>query len=374
VFDIQTHHVAAPRQFPGLLGLRAQGRRWNPALASDRGTMDDLYLANYIKEIFLDSDTDAAVLSGIPSVTDATNILPPDEMARTRDLVNQLTASHRLVAHGLVAPNKGSRDLDEMRRQAEQLKIGAWKGYTGIEFGDPPRTWRVDDEKVAYPMLEASRRLGVKNICLHKGLPFPNTPPEAWHPRDLERAARDFPDLNFIVYHAAFRELRSWIGAPPERFQPPARVDWVTDLCEIRQRNPKLTNIYAELGSTFGQMVITVPMLCGHVLGMLIQSLGADHVLWGTDSIWWGSPQWQIEAFRRFTMPDLLMQRFGYRPLTADVKAGILGLNAARVYGIDTGATRHPMPPDFVSRLKAAYREEGPTPSLTQYGWVLEQA
>jgi len=372
VFDIQTHHVAAPRQFPPLLRLRALGRQWNPALAQDRGTMDELYLANYIKEIFLDSDTTVAVLSGIPSATDARNILPPDEMARTRDVINQLAASQRLVAHGLATPNKGPRDLDEMRRQAEQLKISAWKGYTGLAFGDPPKPWRVDDEKVAYPMLEASRRLGIKNICLHKGLPLQGGVYEFWHPRDLERAAKDFPDLNFIVYHAAFLDLAGWIGAPPEKFQPPARVDWVTDLCEIRQRNPSLTNIYAELGSTFGQMVITAPMLCGHVLGMLVQTFGADHVLWGTDSIWWGSPQWQIEAFRRFTMPEPLMKTFGYGPLTSDIKAQILGLGAARVYGVDPNVHRNPLPADFVSKLKAAYFHEGPAPSLTQYGWVLE--
>ena len=370
VFDVQTHHVAAPRQATYLLGLRAAGRRWNPALAQDRGVMDDIYLANYIKEVFLDSDTDVAVLSGLPSETDATNILPPDEMAATRDLVNRLAASHRVVTHGLVAPNKGARDLDEMRRQAEQLKIGAWKGYTGAAFGAPPKAWRVDDEKVAYPMLETSRRLGIKNICLQKGLPFQRTPAEDWHPRDIERAARDFPDLSFIVYHAAFKELAPWIGAGPERFRPPARVDWVTDLCEMRLRNPKLTNVYAELGSTFGMTVITNPMLCGHVLGMLIQAFGADHVLWGTDSIWWGSPQWQIEAFRRFTMPEPLMQRFGYRPLTAEIKAQILGRAAAPLYGIDPSAPRNPVPADFVSRMKAAYLHEGPAPSLTQYGWV----
>jgi uncharacterized protein len=372
VFDIQTHHVASPRQFPPLLRLRALGRQWNPALAQDRGTMDELYLANYIKEIFLDSDTTVAVLSGIPSSTDATNILPPDDMASTRDVINQLAASQRLVAHGLITPNKGPSDLDEMKRQAEQLKIGAWKGYTGLAFGDPPKPWRVDDDKVAYPMLEASRRLGIKNICLHKGLPLQGGVHDFWHPRDIERAAKDFPDLNFIVYHAAFLGLAGWIAAPPERFEPPARVDWVTDLCDIRRRNPMLTNIYAELGSTFGQMVITAPMLCGHVLGMLIQTLGTDHVLWGTDSIWWGSPQWQIEAFRRFTMPEPLMQRFGYRPLTPDVKAQILGLNAARVYGIDPSAHRNAVPTDFVSKLKAAYLDEGAMPSLTQYGWILE--
>src|SRR5262249_17667418 len=170
VVDIQTHHVAAPRQFPFLLGLRRTGRLWNRALEKDRGTMEDLYLENYIKETFLDSDTTVAVISGIPSLTEASNILPPEKMAETRDIINRLTASQRLIAHGLVAPNKGPGDLDEMRRQASQLKISAWKGYTGIPFGNPPKPWRIDDEKVAYPMLEASRRLGIKNIYVINGL------------------------------------------------------------------------------------------------------------------------------------------------------------------------------------------------------------
>jgi predicted TIM-barrel fold metal-dependent hydrolase len=222
-------------------------------------------------------------------------------------------------------------------------------------------------------MLEASRRLGIKNICLHKGLPLQGGVEEYWHPRDLERAARDFPDLNFVVYHSAFHSLRPAMEAARDEFRTSSRVDWVTDLCDIRLRNPGLTNIYAELGATFGQMVITSPLVCGHVLGMLVQAFGADHVLWGTDSIWWGSPQWQIEALRRFTMPESLMKRFGYRPLTPDVKAQIFGLNGARVYGIDPGLHRNPVPPDYVSKLKAAYLEEGPRPSLTQYGWVLQE-
>ncbi|HXJ83144.1 MAG TPA: amidohydrolase family protein [Candidatus Methylomirabilis sp.] len=372
VFDIQTHHVAAPRQFPWLLGLRRTGRNWNRELQKDRGTMEDLYLENYIKEIFLDSDTAVAVISGIPSATDAGNILPPSKMAETRDVVNRLAASQRLVAHGLVAPNKGAGDLDEMRRQAADLKISAWKGYTGLPFGNPPRPWRVDDEKVAYPMLEESRRLGIKNICLHKGLPLQAGVEEYWHPRDLERAAKDFPDLNFIVYHSAFLSLQPALVAARDEFRTSSQVDWVTDLCKIRQRNPGLTNIYVELGSTFGMMVITSPLLCGHVLGMLVKTFGADHVLWGTDSIWWGSPQWQIEALRRYTMPETLMKQFAYQPLTSDVKAQILGGNAARVYGIDPTVHRNPVPSDFVSKLKAAYRDEGRRPSLTQYGWVLD--
>lgn len=116
--------------------------------------------------------------------------------------------------------------------------------------------------------------------------------------------------------------------------------------------------------------MITSPLLCGHILGMLVLDLGADHVLWGTDSFWWGSPQWQIEAFRRFTMPESLMRRFAYAPLTPEVKDRILGLNAAALFGVDPAAHRNPTPPAFVSRLKAAYLEEGPAPSLAQYGWI----
>jgi predicted TIM-barrel fold metal-dependent hydrolase len=370
VFDIQTHHVAERFHSSAILQLRRGGRRLNSELQKDRGTMEDVYLENYLKEVFLDSDTDVAVLSGIPAASEANDILPPNQLAKTRDLVNRLTASRRLVAHGVLAPNKGPSELDEMRRQAEQLKIGAWKVYTGLTFSNAPKPWRIDDEKVGYPMLDTARRLGIRNVCLHKGLPLQATGEEFWHPRDIERAATDYPDINFIVYHAGFRAFAEWTGATLDRFVPPARVDWVTDLCEIRRRNPKLTNVYAELGSTLGGMVVTSPLLCGHVLGMLVQSLGADHVLWGTDAIWWGSPQWQIEAFRRYTMPDVLMQRFGYAPLTVDVKTQILGLNAAKIYGIDPKAHRNPMPPDYIARMKAAYLHEGPAPSLTQYGWV----
>ena len=90
-----------------------------------------------------------------------------------------------------------------------------------------------------------------------------------------------------------------------------------------------------EIGSTLAVMVTASPVLA-HVLGMIIDAFGADRVLWGTDSIWWGSPQWQIEAFRRLEMPEDLTKRFGWKPLIDDVRRQIFGLNAARVYGIDT--------------------------------------
>src|SRR2546428_14053056 len=83
------------------------------------------------------------------------------------------------------------------------------------------------------------------------------------------------------------------------------------------------------------------------------------------------SPQWQIEAFRRLEMPDQLMKRFGWTPLTDDVKRRIFGLNAARVYRVDPEAKRNPMPSDYIEKLRRMYKQSGAlTPSNTQYGWV----
>jgi predicted TIM-barrel fold metal-dependent hydrolase len=138
----------------------------------------------------------------------------------------------------------------------------------------------------------------------------------------------------------------------------------------MKQQAPGLTNIYMELGSTFGQLVTTNPTACAHLLGQIIGAFGADHVLWGTDSIWYGTPQWQIEAFRRFEMPEALVEKHGYAPLTRAVKEQIFGLNAARVFGVDVNATRNELPKDYLSQIKMAYLEEGPAPSHRWYGWV----
>ncbi len=371
IFDIQTHHVAVGRNYPGLLNFRRIARQWNPELTKSEPHIEDLYLENYIKEVFLDSETDVAVISGIPSLSEQNNILPPDHMVKTRRLVNQLAHSRRVVSHGLLTPDLGQRGLETMQVQGEALKIEAWKAYTGVPLGPDPHGWWLDDEQVAYPALEYSRKLKIKNICLHKGLPLAGFNEEHCHPKDLVKASKDFPDLNFLVYHSAFLSLERALPAARSGFTTTSYVPWVSDLCDYRKKNPHMTNVYMELGSTFGLMVITHPMLCAHVLGMIIQAFGADHVLWGTDSIWWGSPQWQIEALRRLEMPEPLSKRFGYAPLTPEVKRQIFGLNAARLYGVDPAAKRNPIPNDYIDRLKQLYRESGnAAPSNTQYGWV----
>jgi hypothetical protein len=100
-----------------------------------------------------------------------------------------------------------------------------------------------------------------------------------------------------------------------------------------------------------------------------MQVAGADHILWGTDSIWNGSPQSQIERMRRLKMPEEMMKKYGYAELTDAVKDQILGLNAAKVFGIDVKEKRKAIKADKLTRLKEDYRRD-PSPSNTQYGWV----
>ena len=374
IFDVQNHHVAVGHQKADkidVLEFRKAGATLNPDLRTRPAVLSDLYLENYIKEVFLDSDTTMACITGIPGLTDETCILPPEQMVATRRWVNELSKSQRMVSHGLMSPDLATRNLDAMQFQAEKLKIDAWKSYTGQGLGPNKDGWWLDDEKIAYPSLELSRKLKVKNVCVHKGLAIGLFNEAHCHPKDLVKVSKDFPDLNFLVYHSGLKTLEDALPSAEDGFRKNAYVPWVSDLCQYRKQNPHMTNVYMELGSTFAMMSTTHPMLCAHVLGMIIAAFGDDHVLWGTDSIWWGSPQWQIEAMRRLEMPDSLMKQFGYGALTPEVKAKIFGLNAARVYGVDPQAKRNPIPGDYVDQLKKLYKESGaPAPSNTQYGWV----
>ncbi|HEX2060460.1 MAG TPA: amidohydrolase, partial [Thermoanaerobaculia bacterium] len=233
IFDIQTHHVAAGRviEMPPLLRYREFGAMMgNPDLKGRTHAWDDLYLANYVKEIFLDSDTVVAVITGLPSRSESQNVLPAADMVETRAQVNGLARSRRLIAHGLFSPDLGSENMEEMQRQVEQLKIEAWKGYPGQPLAPDGRGWWMDDEKVAYPAYEYSRRVGIKTICVHKGLPLPVWDMEHSSPRDVPKAALDFPDMNFLIYHAAFRNIQDLLKAAEDDFRTTTYIPWISDL------------------------------------------------------------------------------------------------------------------------------------------------
>jgi len=77
------------------------------------------------------------------------------------------------------------------------------------------------------------------------------------------------------------------------------------------------------------------PTAAAHVLGKLLKYVGEDRVLWGTDSIWFGTPQDQIQALRTFQISEELQEKHGYPALTDELKAKIFGRNSAALYGIE---------------------------------------
>lgn len=375
IFDVQTHHVDVSRKW---YDDTPQGRstlRFFQMLRPRLNVTESLDLLNrahYVKEVFGDSDTVMSIISGVPSRDWDKNPLPPDQMVATRKYVNDLAGSQRVLSHGLLRPNLGKKEFEEMERQVKELKIDAWKMYTGAELGE--KAWFMDDEKNIYPFWEKSRKLGIKNLCVHKGLPLGFFNEKACQPFDLEKAALAFPDLNFIVYHSGFRGTGLLAQGTGEKVvdkksDDPQEIPWISDILRILKKNPKIKNIYFELGSTFQQLSAGNPVRCLHMLGQMLQVAGSDHILWGTDSIWGGSPQSQIVRMRKMTMTDELMEKFKYPKLTDEIKDQILGLNAAKLFNLDPKAKRKAIKADKLTQLREEYKHEA-TPSNTQYGWV----
>jgi hypothetical protein len=271
-----------------------------------------------------------------------------------------------MLSHGLANPMDPKFVPEGMDYQVNELGIDGWKCYTG----NPTGAWRLDDTKVAYPFFEKSLELGVKNISIHKGLPLPGRFESFFHVDDIMQAAKDFPDLNFIIYHSGMKHMMTMLPPGASGIEADGYLPWTTDLVRMQKENPDVTNVYPELGAVFGHSVVTHPEICGHLLGQLIDGFGTEKIIWGTDCIWWGSPQWLIEAFRRFQMPENLQEDFGYANLGDADKDIIFGKNLAKLYGVDVAAARTEIPKDALSGMKSAYIEHGAEPSNTQYGWV----
>jgi hypothetical protein len=144
-----------------------------------------------------------------------------------------------------------------------------------------------------------------------------------------------YPDTAFIVYHSAIE-----VDAVGEGPYDPNNSQGTDRLCRTVEQNGLLgKNVYAELGAVWGQ-VMNTPEKAQHVIGKLLKYCGEDNVVWGSECVWLGSPQPQIEAFRTFQISKAFQDMYGYPELTPEIKAKILGLNAAKIYKIDPNEVR----------------------------------
>lgn len=370
IFDIQTHHIEDEESWrerhPGQ-EFQADGfARFLTLYACDLPDRRDcIGPAQYARLIFLESDTTVATLSGFPSPmcddgTLCTNLNGNDAMAAWRDLFNSAAGSQRMVQHCQVGPND-RWDLQAAMMERIRAEYGnhGWKCYP--PWGPTGEGWWLDDEAVGTPFIEKCIALGEPLICIHKGFPLPGFDQLHSDPRDVGPAAVRFPEANFVIYHSAFISQNREGPYDPNG----AGVDRL--IKTVEEHGLKGKNVYAELGSAW-VLSMNDSVAAQHLIGKLVKHLGEDNVLWGSECLWFGSPQPQIEAFRALQISPELREQHGYPELTPELKRKILGLNAARIYGIDPAAVRCTIDE---SKLGRARRELDAT--LGTRRWAFQQ-
>ena len=202
VMDVQLHHVDLERfNVPALVPILARLRFLEGNLP-DEERLQRLSQLNMVKEVFVDSETAVGVISGVPNGVP----LPVQTMAETRDMVNNLAGSRRALSQAMCDPRNppGSETaIDTLEHQVRDLGASALKCYTGNG------SWWLDDEDVAYPMLEEAYRLGLRVINVHKGFPqLLGSMAETYvQSRDLPKVSRDWPRLKFVTSPSAIIDL-----------------------------------------------------------------------------------------------------------------------------------------------------------------------
>jgi hypothetical protein len=281
ILDVHTHYLRDDTRHMGFVEMRkAVGRAgWNPALNPAEQSIESLKYANWFKEVFLDSDTKVALISGAPSDEPTDWFLTNEMKFNARKKINEAAGTRRAMSHAIFTPGQPGW-MDQVERAIEELKPDSFKGYT---IGDNTNKhmaqwpWRLDDEKLMYPFYERLLKAGHNIVCIHKGLfppqieaRFPHLLPYA-RVDDVGKAAKDWPQINFVIYHSAYRFAGGGTAEQGlEQFQRTGRVEWTSDLAEIPEKYG-VTNVYGDLGQIFAQTTVVQPRLAAALMGILVK-------------------------------------------------------------------------------------------------------
>ena len=373
VIDVQTHYISdRPELIKFLEYMLHMCENVTPDLFKglDKLVRDQNKLgysfAEYLRCIYLESETAVAVLSAGPGAEglDPNRNLNNAEMVGTKEMIDRLGGTGRFINHSNIHPNVPG-ETDNMEKWREYCDPAGWKCYTmysdqggGVMRSDYP-AWMLDDEESGRPFLNnVMSRPRSRRVCVHKGLS--GDADTGWDgpssPKDIGPVARDFPDIQFLVYHSGY-ELRQGDKTEGPYTEETAHDGVNRLITSLKQAGIGTgSNVYGELGSTWYQ-ILAHPQEAAHVMGKLLKFLGEDNILWGTDCAFYGPPQPMIDAFRAFQIPDEMRGNHGYPELTDTAKEKILGLNAARIYGMDPEKTKTMARNDGLAWAKAAIQE-----------------
>ena len=380
IFDVHTHHVMPHGPWrqtaPATVGL--VGGMLPQCSAPDRFECADREA--YLHDMFLASDTTVAMLTDVPNTGPNDAPLPFSDAIDTKQFAAQLThgGASRVLVHNIIAPNFGDLHarLDGMEATAETGDVAAFKVYTA--WGPNHRGFSLDDPAIGLPVVQKAHDLGVKVVVAHKGLPLVDFDTSHNGPEDMVAVSRVFPDMHFVVFHANWDPNHT---EGPYNAASPIGIDRLLAALDAHHVPPN-SNVWVDIASVWRNL-LRRPEQAAHMLGKLLTRVGENRVLWGTDSVWYGSPQPQIMAFRAFQITTEFQERFHYPALTDDLKRKIFGLNAALLFGVDPETTRCALASDPLSGARAeaqdlqdtgvapsAWHPNGPTTRREMLRWL----
>lgn len=220
----------------------------------------------------------------------------------------------RVYIYGGVSPHQPGA-LDRIDELVEKHKVSGIKLYPHDMVAGELKAFRIDDVELLFPIFEKVRKHGLKTVAIHKAIVMGPVPIEPYYPLEVGAAARAFPDLNFEIVHGGWAFMEETI----------ALLQW----------HP---NITVSTEGTTG-LLFKSPRKFAEIIGSLMLAGATDRILWAIGGLMLHSRDFE-EAFWKFEMPQDLVDGYGFPPLTDDVKRKILGLNAARLLGIDPKAVK----------------------------------
>jgi predicted TIM-barrel fold metal-dependent hydrolase len=236
----------------------------------------------------------------------------------------------RFLVYAGVDPLRGTAALEELEKQAEELQPVGLKLYPAAWLGESFRHtgWRMDDPTIAFPLFERARKLGIKNIAVHKGLPMGSVPLEPYKVDDIGGAADAFPDLNFEIVHGGMAFLD-----------------------ETGMQLSLFPNVYVNLEVT-GALIVKRERWFAESLAALLKWAGPAKIMWGSGTVF-SHPRPALHKFwHDFQLPEDLVSVAGMQ-LTPEVKRMILGETYARYAGVDVEAVKARIAHDRFSKARA---------------------
>jgi len=324
----------------------------------------------------------------------------------------------RMLTHCMIMPN----DRIDIQFAMMERNAGTYDNWKTSPPWSPMTNdgyWldgKDDPMMVGPKMIQKGLDLNSPIFCIHKGFPLSSFSPTYTNPRDVGPAANMFPDAYLVIYHSAFEHgLAAGQSTEPADAAVMGGMAWQSDCgtsalqrmggmwpegpyneCDadvmmkypldrgvnslvksLRDSNigpngtkldPKTkeiiagtensTHVYAECGGVWPNLLTGRVEEAMHYWGKLLLYIGEDRITWGTDCLWFGSPQPVIQAFRCFEISQEFQDKYGYPALTPARKEKILGQNAAKLQNVRNGINIQGCHSDYVSSSALLWKRE----------------